>query len=511
VPEAVRVTGTTPDTRIVRRLDSRSVQDLPAAVLVPEYDRSAVTPGIVHIGVGNFHRAHEALVLDRLLAAGHARDWGIRGVALLPSDESLARRMQEQDGLYTLVEKSADGSWHYRLIGSILDVLFAPDGIEAVLEAMTDPRIRIVTLTITEGGYNVDRLTGEFMPDTPAVAADLHLDAQPTSVFGVVVESLRRRRAVGIEPFTVLSCDNIQHNGDVARRMFTAFAELKDPEFAEWMRSHVSFPNSMVDRITPVTAPADIEAVSEALGVRDECPVVCEPFFQWVVEDAFPTGRPAWDLAGVQVTDDVTPYEKMKLRLLNASHQGLCYFSRLADYEYVHDAMTWPALRTFLRRFMDEEQTPTLDPVPGVDLDAYKTELIERFSNPQVRDTVARLCAESSDRIPKWLLPAVRDRLAADGDVRMSAAIVASWARYAEAVDEQGNAIEVVDPLRDELVPLAQGQRAEPTAFIDNARLFGDLATDPRFREPYLAALARLHRDGSRATVAWLVEEEDVT
>jgi len=511
VPEGVPSPVETPDTQVVLRLDPRTVQDLPAAVLTPDYDRGAVTPGIVHIGVGNFHRAHEALVIDRLLAAGHATDWGIRGVALLPSDESLARRMQEQGGLYTLVEKSADGTWHFRVVGSILDVLFAPDGIESVLDAMVDPRIRIVTLTITEGGYNVDRLTGEFIPDTPAVAADLVDDAMPSSVFGVVMEALRRRRSLGVAPFTVLSCDNIQHNGDVARRMFTAFAELKDPEFAEWMREQVSFPNSMVDRITPVTAPADVEAVSEVLGVRDECPVVCEPFFQWVVEDAFATGRPEWERAGVQVTSDVTPYEKMKLRLLNASHQGLCYFSHLAGYEYVHDALTWPELRVLLRRFMDEEQTPTLDPVPGVDLDAYKSELIDRFSNPQVHDTVARLCAESSDRIPKWLLPAVRDRLAADGSVRMSAAIVASWARYAEGIDEQGRAIPVVDPLRDELVPLAQGQRTEPTAFIDNTRLFGDLAADRRFREPYLAALSRLHRDGSRATVAWLVDEEDVT
>lgn len=511
MPEAVSAPGATPDTRIVRRLDSRSVQDLPAAVLAPEYERGGVTPGIVHIGVGNFHRAHEALVIDRLLASGQARDWGIRGVALLPSDEPLARRMQQQDSLYTLVEKSSDGSWHYRVIGSILDVLFAPDGIEEVLDAMTDPRIRIVTLTITEGGYNVDRLTGEFMHDTPAVVADLAIDSVPTSVFGVVVEALRRRRSAGTAPFTVLSCDNIQHNGDVARRMFTAFAELKDPEFAEWMRTQVSFPNSMVDRITPVTTPADIAAVSEVLGVTDECPVVCEPFFQWVVEDVFPTGRPEWELAGVQVTDDVTPYEKMKLRLLNASHQGLCYFSHLAGYEFVHDALTWDQLRTFLRRFMDEEQTPTLDPVPGVDLGAYKSELIDRFSNPQVRDTVARLCAESSDRIPKWLLPAVRDRLESDGSIRMSAAIVASWARYAEGVDEAGNPIAVVDPLKDELVPLAQSQREEPAAFIRNARLFGDLADDPRFCEPYLAALARLHGEGSRATMAWLIEEEDAT
>lgn len=489
-------------------MDPASLSTLPANVITPRYDRSAVTPGIVHIGVGNFHRAHQALVLDRLMSEGSALDWGIRGVALLPSDEPLVRRMQEQDCLYTLVEKSPDGTWDYRVIGSILDVLWAPDDPASVIEALADPRIRIVSLTITEGGYNVDRLTGEFIADSPAVVADLAPGAVPTTVFGVIVEALRRRRTAGTPAFTVLSCDNIQHNGDVARRMFLAFAGLRDADMADWMEQQVAFPNSMVDRITPVTTPADVAAVSEALGVQDECPVVCEPFFQWVVEESFPAGRPPWEDAGVQVTRDVTPYEKMKLRLLNASHQGLCYFSRLAGYEYVHDAMTWPELRTFLRRFMDEEQTPTLDPVPGVALDAYKAELIDRFSNPQVRDTVARLCAESSDRIPKWLLPAVRDRLAQDGDVRLAAAIVASWARYAEAVDESGAAIEVVDPLRDELVPIAQRQKDDPTAFLDNRRLFGDLVEDPRFRDPYLAALDRLHSRGSRETVAWLLSNQ---
>lgn len=493
-----------------RLLTPEHLGEVRDGVTVPRYDRGAVQPGIVHIGVGNFHRAHQALVIDRLLSAGLAQEWGVRGVALLASDEPLARRMQQQDGLYTLVEKSPDGTWDYRVIGSVLDVLFAPDDVGAVIAAMADPRIRIVSLTITEGGYNVDRLTGEFMPDTPAVASDLLPGSVPSSVFGVVCAALRARRDAGIAPFTVLSCDNIQQNGDVARRMFLAFARLWDPEFASWMEEQVSFPNSMVDRITPVTTSSDVVAVSEALGVRDECPVVCEPFFQWVVEDHFPQGRPPWEEAGVQVTFDVTPYEKMKLRLLNASHQGLCYFSHLAGYAYVHDAMTWPQLRTFLRRFMDEEETPTLDPVPGVDLDAYKTQLIERFSNPEVRDTIARLCAESSDRIPKWLLPAVRDQLAADGSVRLSAAIVASWARYAEAVDENGEPIDVVDPLRDELVPIAQRQVDDPTAFIGHRQLFGDLIDDARFREPYREALVRLRQDGSRATVAWLVEDEGV-
>lgn len=485
-------------------LCAATLDALPPAVHVPTYDRAAVTPGIAHIGVGNFHRAHEALAVDRLLNDGEARDWGILGIALLPGDERLARAMQAQDGLYTLVEKSADGTWDYRVIGSILDVLFAPDDVDAVIEALTDPRIRIVSMTITEGGYNFDRLTGEFMVDTPGVAEDLVPGATPTSVFGVVCAALARRRSRGIEPFTVMSCDNIQHNGDVARRMFGAFADALDPELGAWIKASVAFPNSMVDRITPMTTVDDVAAVSAELGVRDDCPVVCEPFFQWVLEDAFPGGRPAFEDAGVQVTSDVSPYEKMKLRLLNASHQGLCYFGHLAGYRLVHDATQDPDIATFLRRYMDEEATPTLDPVEGVDLDAYKSELIARFSNPEVRDTVPRLCAESSDRIPKWLIPVVRDRLAQGGDVSLSAAIVASWARYAEAVDEVGDPIAIVDPLKEELVPIAQRQLLEPLAFLENRDLFGDLVDDPRFTEPYLEALQRLHTDGSKATVAWL-------
>lgn len=488
-------------------LGPAALTHLNPGVRVPQYNRSAVTQGIVHIGVGNFHRAHQALAIDDLLSTGEAMDWGICGVALLPSDESLARKMQAQDGLYTLVEKYSDGTWDPRVIGSITEVLFAPDDMEAVLRKMSDPAIRIVSLTITEGGYNFDRLTDEFMPDTPAVAADLIPGAVPTTTFGVITEALRRRRAAGAAPFTVMSCDNIQHNGDVAKKMIVAFARLKDDDLAQWMDAEVAFPNSMVDRITPVTTKEDVEKVSEIVGVRDECPVVCEPFFQWVLEDHFPQGRPRYEHARVQVVADVAPYEKMKLRLLNASHQGLCYFAHLEGYELVHEATLDPVAAEFLRRYMDEEGTPTLDPLPGVDLDAYKSELISRFQNPEVRDTVPRLCAESSDRIPKWLLPVVHDLLAQGKKVDLSAAIVASWARYAEGVDEQGNPIVVVDPLKDELVPIAQSQVKDPTAFIANRALFGDLVDVPAFRDPYLATLEKLHTEGARATQAWLIAQ----
>jgi mannitol 2-dehydrogenase len=287
--------------------------------------------------------------------------------------------------------------------------------------------------------------------------------------------------------------------------MFTAYARLRDPELGDWMASEVAFPNSMVDRITPVTTDEDRAQVIERFGVTDGWPVVCEPFTQWVLEDSFPLGRPALERVGVQVVADVEPYELMKLRLLNASHQALCYFGYLSGYRLVHEVAQDPLFADFLLAYMDREATPTLAPVPGVDLTAYKHQLIERFSNAAVRDTVARLCAESSDRIPKWLLPVIRENLAAGRDVRLAAAVVASWARYAEGVDEQGEPITVVDPLADSLTAIARTQRSDPLAFVANRQLFGDLVDQPGFTEPYLATLESLHTRGARATLESLV------
>ena len=496
----------TKSSEVTTALRASTLGSLAASVRTPTYDRTSLTQGIVHIGVGNFHRAHEALVIDDLLNGDSSQPWAICGVALLPSDEPMARRMQAQDGLYTLVEKHADGTWDTRIIGSITEVLFAPDEIDAVLAKLCEPNIKVVSLTITEGGYNFDPITGDFMDQTPSIRNDL-TSAAPTTVFGVITEALNRRRQAGIAPFTVMSCDNIQHNGDVAKRSFVAFATLRDAELGEWIAANVAFPNSMVDRITPMTTTDDVRKVSELINVQDECPVVCEPFFQWVLEDDFPQGRPDFEKVRVQIVSDVAPYEKMKLRLLNASHQGLAYFGYLEGYHYVHDAAQDANAASFLRRYMDEEATPTLDPVPGVDLDAYKSELIERFQNPEVKDTIARLCADPSDRIPKWLVPVIKDLLDRGRPVDMSAAIVASWARYAEGIDESGHPIEVVDPLNDELIPLARSQRTHPTAFIENTTLFGDLARNPAFREPYVATLQHLHDHGARDTHAWLLAD----
>jgi mannitol 2-dehydrogenase len=470
-------------------------------VAVPRYDRSAVTRGIVHFGVGGFHRAHQAMYLDRLMNDGKALDWGICGVGVLPHDRRIVETLTRQDGLYTLVVKHPDGHREPRVVGSVVEALLAPDDPQLVVDRLADPATRIVSLTITEGGYLVNQVTGEFDPSDESIQHDLQADAVPRTVFGFVVAGLAARRAAGTTPFTVMSCDNLPGNGDVARAMITAFARLKDPGLADWMDEHVRFPNCMVDRITPVTAPDDIARLAEEFGVDDDWPVVCEPFTQWVLEDHFTDGRPPFEDAGVQLVEDVVPYELMKLRLLNASHQALTYLGYLAGYRYAHEVCQDPLFVDFLLGYMEREGSPTLPEVPGVDLDAYRHELIARFANPEVRDTLARLCAESSDRIPKWLVPVITHNLEHGGEIERSALVVASWARYAEGTDEQGEPIEVVDRLKERVTAAAAKQHDDPLAFLRDRDLFGELVDDERFTEAYRRALDDLHTHGARATL----------
>lgn len=446
------------------------------------YDRRRVRVGIVHFGVGGFHRAHQAMYIDRLLGQGLARDWGICGVGVLPGDQRMRDALRGQDHLYTLVLEHPDGTREPRVIGSIVDYRHAPDDPEAVIELLADPRVRIISLTITEGGYN-----------------------EPFSaVFDLVTQGLDRRRTRGLGSPTIVSCDNIVGNGVVAEQAFISYAEASNPDLAQWMREHTCFPSSMVDRITPVTTPEVTRRVSAEFGVDDAWPVSAEPFAMWVLEDNFAAGRPPLEQAGVTMVDDVSPYEAMKLRLLNAGHQGLCYFAHLAGYRLVHEAAQDPTFAEFLTRYLDFEAMPTLLPVAG--LRHFRDQLLPRFANAYVRDSVARLCAESSDRIPKWLLPVIRDNLRSGGPVRLSAAIVASWARYTEGIDEHGEPIDVVDPLADTLVPIARSQHDDPLAFLANRVLFGNLIDEPRFVEAYLWTLDSLHRDGARSTLERLLE-----
>ena len=464
------------------KLNNATLSELP--IEAPNYDRGSVTVGIAHIGAGHFHRAHQAMYIDRLLQAGLAREWGICGMGVMPADWTMRDVLNDQDGLYTLILEKPDGSRDAQVIGSIIDYRYAPDDPESALEVLAAPSTRIISLTITEGGYRD--------PDGPA--------------FALIVEALDRRRRHGITAPTIVSCDNIENNGEIAGRAVLANAENRDPELAEWVREHVQFPSSMVDRITPSTTLQMAAEVRRDFGVNDRWPVVAEPFTAWVLEDKFADGRPPLEQAGVLLVDDVAPYELMKLRLLNAGHQCLAYFAHLCGLEFVHEAASDPLFAEFLLAYFESEAIPTLPPVPGIDLHDYSRTLIERFSNPGVRDTVARLCAFSSDRIPKWLIPVICDNLASDGSVRVAAAVVASWARYAEGTDEWGRPYEVVDQLADSLIPIARSQHENPTAFIEIAAVFGDLAHQPRFVQAYTWALDSLHRKGARATLEALLQ-----
>jgi mannitol 2-dehydrogenase len=495
----------------VIRLTDAALSSLPPSVAGPGYDRGKVRVGIVHVGVGGFHRSHEAMYIDRLLNEGDGDQWGICGVGLLPGDRAMQQVLRAQDNLYCLVLKHPGGDLESRVIGSLVEYLFAPDDAEAVIERMASPDTRIVSLTLTEGGYNLHPVTGEFDPQNPQVVHDLQPGATPATAFGLVTEALVRRRARGLPPVTVLSCDNLEGNGDVARTVFSAYGQLRDPELGEWMRREVHFPNSMVDRITPRTTDADRELVAERLGIQDGWPVVCEPFTQWVLEDHFGAGRPALERVGVQFVEDVRPYELMKLRLLNAGHQALCYLGYLSGYRYLHEVCQDPLFEQFVVGYMEREATPTLPPVPGIDLAEYRHSLIERFANAEIRDSLARLGTDSSERIPKFLLPVVREQLARGGELDRAALVVAAWARYAEGTDEQGGPIEVVDPRRDQLMAAARRQRQDPTAFIADRDLFDDLIDQPRFVEAYLSALRSLHTRGARAAVAGLGTDDGTT
>jgi mannitol 2-dehydrogenase len=452
-------------------------------ITTPTYDRASIGVGIAHIGTGHFHRAHQAMYIDLLLNQGLAREWGICGIGVMPGDWTMRDVLTDQDGLYTLVLDHSDGSRKAQVIGSIIDYRYAPDDPQAAVELLAAPSTRIISLTITEGGYRD--------PDGPA--------------FTLITEALQTRRRRGIAAPTIVSCDNIENNGEIAGRAVQATAESRDPALAQWVAEHVRFPSSMVDRITPATTLEMAAAVRRDFGVDDRWPVLAEPFAAWVLEDDFSNGRPPLEKAGVLLVDDVVPYELMKLRMLNAGHQSLCYFAHLCGFTYVHEAASDPLFAEFLLAYFDSEAIPTLSAVPGIDLHDYSRTLVERFANPGVRDTVARLCAYSSDRIPKWLLPVIHDNLAGDGSVRLAAATVASWARYSEGADEWGEPIEVVDQLAESLVPIARSHHENPTAFIEINALFGDLAQQPRFVQAYRWALDSLHHKGARATLEVLL------
>lgn len=482
------------------RLGRANLDRLAAGIRRPAYDRSRVTPGIVHLGLGAFHRAHQAVVIDDCLAAG-ANAWGIIGASLRSPDTRDA--LAPQDHLYTVAVRAEAGTEH-RIIGALLDSFVAREKPAALVKRMADPAIRIVSLTVTEKGYCHTPQTGDLDERHPDVVHDLNnLDA-PRSATGFIVAALARRRALGVQPFTVMCCDNLAANGHTVQRIVAQFAALRSKDLGMWIADNVAFPCTMVDRIVPETTDADRDAVASALGLRDAWPVMTEPFAQWVVEDRFSTGRPDLAAAGVELVTDVKPFELMKLRLLNASHSALAYLGYLAGYETIAETMQDPHFARLAAQVM-EEAAVTLTMPAGTDLVAYRASLLKRFANPALHHRTWQIAMDGSQKLPQRLLGAMQDRLAKNLPIATHALAVAGWMRYVTARDEQGRAIDVRDPLAAEFAGLAReagpvAERLAP-ALLGVAKVFGPLGTEPRLREAVTAALGRLYAQGARRAV----------
>ena len=466
---------------------------LPDGVADPGYARSSLSPGILHIGVGNFHRSHQMVYLDRLFEQGRDLDWAVVGAGIKPYDAEQRRRLAAQDWLTTVVDLSADGS-SARVVGSMVDFCEVHAG--AIVARLADPAIRIVSLTITEGGYYIDATTGGFDADHPEIRHDAEHPGDPRTVFGVLLAALGQRRAQGLAPFTVLSCDNVPHNGDVTRRTVLGLAGLVSRDQHDWIAATVAFPNAMVDCITPATSERERELLADRFGLDDAAPVVCEPFRQWVIEDNFPQGRPALEHVGVQFVDDVTPYETMKLRILNASHMAIAYPSALLGYETVHDAMDDKDIARWMMQLMRREVIPVLTPIPGLDFNDYLTTCARRFANPALGDTIARLCQDASNRLPKFVLPTVSDALAHGAPIDGLALEIAFWSRMCATAADSG--IDLHDPRSDQLTSAARAARSDPAAFLGLSEVFGDLGRNEPFAKAFAWHLEEVSTRGPR-------------
>lgn len=489
------------------RLCEATLDRLPAEVERPTYDREAVTTGIVHLGIGAFHRAHQAVYTDRILAEDPR--WGILGVSLRSGETRDA--LSPQDGLWTVATVDASGARH-RVVGSSTGMMVAHEDPTGLSIRLAQPEVRIVSTTVTEKGYSHDPATGRLNEDDPDIRHDLvHLD-RPRSTIGTIAAGLKRRRDARLAPFTVLACDNLPANGRTLRGLVTRFAELVDPDFGAWVAGEVRFPSTMVDRIVPATTDADRAAISAAIGLEDAWPIATEPFMQWVIEDDFSLGRPAWDTVGAQFVADVAPYELMKLRLLNGSHSTLSYLGHFMGHETVAEAMAEPALARLVADLMAEESAPTLPDLAGFDVPAYCASLIARFRNPALRHRTWQIAMDGSQKLPQRLLGTIRDRLAAGQPIDRLALGVAAWMRWVTGIDERGRPIDVRDPLAARLRALANAagpvaERLAP-ALLTVGEVFGaDLPGDPRFTGAVESALDRLLRRGAKATVEAMVAE----
>lgn len=474
---------------------------LPDNVQLPQYDRQQLRSRIVHFGFGAFHRAHQALLTDRVLNA-KGGDWGLCEISLFSGDV-LMSQLRAQDHLYTVLEKGADGNQPI-VIGAVHECLNAKlDSLAAIIEKFCEPQVAIVSLTITEKGYCIDPATGRLDVTQPRIVHDLENPAEPHSAPGMLVEALHRRRERGLAPFTVLSCDNIPDNGHVVKNAVLGMAQKRSPELAEWIAEHVSFPGTMVDRIVPAATEESLAEITATLGVEDPCAISSEPFIQWVVEDNFVAGRPEWELAGAQMVSDVLPWEQMKLRMLNGSHSFLAYLGYLAGYDHISDCMQDEDFRAAALQLMMQEQAPTLR-ITGVDLQAYADSLITRFTNPALKHRTWQIAMDGSQKLPQRMLEGIRVHLERQSQWPLLALGVAGWMRYVSGTDENGHAIDVRDPLADKIkaIVATSSEDDRVTALLTLSEIFGqDLPQNTRFVNEIQQAWQRLVLQGARQAV----------
>jgi len=480
----------------VTGLNDAALKGLPADVARPAYDRVQVKTGVVHLGIGAFHRAHQAVVFDDALASGDLR-WGVLGASL--RSPGVRDQLNPQDGLYTLVVRDGSAE-HLRVIGAGRGVLVGPEDPAALVAAMADADVHIVTLTVTEKGYRLDPATGDLLLDDPDVAADLADIDSPRTAPGFIVAALQARKVAGLGPFTVISCDNIPHNGKRIRAGVIAMARRIDPSLADWIEAEGAFPQTMIDRIVPATIPDDVARLTARLGVEDQGMVKAEPFTQWVIEDWFAGERPDFTAFGVQLTDAVEPWEDAKLRLLNGAHSATAYLGALSGYEHVHEAVAVPSFRAFIEALWDEAQT-TLSPPPGLDVAAYRQELMARFSNSALMHRTRQIAMDGSQKLPQRLLAGAAERLAAGQGIEALALGVAAWMRWQEGVTESGETVVVDDPLAArtaELIAASENDEAEVRALLTLSAVFpASLANDRRFVEAVTGAFLSLRERGA--------------
>jgi mannitol 2-dehydrogenase len=481
------------------KLSAAALARLPAGVAAPKYRRSDLSAGVVHIGVGNFHRAHQAVYLDDLFNAGRDHDWAIIGTGVRNPDVTVREKLKEQDWLTTVVEQEAETT-SIRVTGSMIDFI-RPFDTAALLGRLSESKIRIVSLTVTEGGYYISPATQHFDPAHPDIVYDAEHAEAPKTAFGLIAAALKRRRAAGTVPFTVMSCDNIPGNGHVAENAVAGLAELADPELARWIRADVAFPNSMVDRITPATTDRERAFLRDKCGLEDNWPVFCEQFRQWVVEDRFPAGRPALESVGVTFTSDVAPYELMKIRILNGGHAAIAYPAGLLDIHFVHEAMADEQIGAFLETLTKREIQPVVPPPPNTNLDDYRELVARRFANPKIGDTIQRLCFDGSNRQPKFILPSATDRLKRGASIKGLALASALWCRYCYGETESGKPIAPNDPSWERIQTAAKRARNDPRAFLELRDIFGKLAEESNYVAAFSNALSALWARGVRSTL----------